>query len=157
MVVYVGTGYYFENVYSLMVLYRHVNSVLVLPEAPYYYCTNPASLSRKHVPGRYQKIKHFYTECLNLCSALGYDQNIRHRVSKPYLANTLGSLKQEMAAPLPLRERMRNIRAIIDDETLQQVLAENKNDKVSVTRRIIFFAMRGKLYGLCCLLLKMRK
>lgn len=145
-----------EDVYSLLQLFAHVRSVKVISEDFYSYQTNPTSISRSYRENRYQSIKHFYAECLKLCASLNYSEDIRHRVSKPYLANTLGTLKQEMAAPLPLQERKKQVRAIIDDDTLQQVLAANKKDKVSIRRKIMFFVMRNKLYGICCFLLKAR-
>lgn len=145
-----------EDVYSLLQLFAHVRSVKVISEDFYSYQTNPTSISRSYRENRYQLIKHFYAESLKLCSALDYSEDIRHRVSKPYLSYTLGALKQEMAAPLPLQERNKHVRAIIDDDTLQQVLAANKKDKVSIRRKIMFFAMRNKLYCICCFLLKAR-
>ena len=142
-----------EDVYSLTALFKYIESVAILPEALYHCCVNEQSFSRKYWPGKYHKIRHCYQETIALCRCLGYSEDILHRVSKPYLANVLGTLKQEIEAPLSLRDRKKNIRDIIDDDVLQQVLAANKRDKVSVTRRIMFFAMRNRAYSLCyCLL-----
>lgn len=142
-----------EDVYSLAGLFKYVESVTVLPEALYYCCANEQSFSRKYRPGKYQKIRFCYQKTIELCQRLGYSEDVLHRVSKPYLANVLGTLKQEVAAPLKLAERKKNIRVIIDDEVLQRVLEANKKDKVSITRRIMYFAMRNRLYGLCYFLL----
>lgn len=143
-----------EDVYSLLALFRFVDSVAVLPEALYYYCTNETSLSRKYLPGRYQKCKYCYQEMVLLCDRLGYDETIRKRVTKPFLANTLAALKQESVAPFLKAECRWHIIEIIDDDVLQQVLTANKNDNVSTTRRIMFWAMRHKLYSLCYYLLR---
>lgn len=145
-----------EDVYSLLSLFRHVNSVAIIPEALYYYRVNEVSVSRRYQKDRYSKIRYFYEACIQLCEQLGYSEDVKHRVSKPFLAYTMAAMKQEMAASIPYDEKKRNIRAMIDDDVVQQVLAQNKEDKVSKTRKIMFFAMRNKLYWLCALLLKAR-
>ena len=146
-----------EDVYSLTALFKYINSVAILPKALYYCCVNDQSFSRKYWPGKYQRIKYCYQKTIELCQDLGYSVDVQHRVSKPYLANVVGTLKQEMAAPLPLRERKKNIRAIIDDDVLQKVLTDNRRDKVSAACRIMYFAMRNRLYAFCYFLLWAKK
>lgn len=145
-----------EDVYSLLVLFRHVSTVVIIPEALYYYQTNEMSVSRRYQKNRYEKIRHFYKEITKLCEQLEYSDRIKHRVSKPFLAFTLAAMKSEMNAPISRSEKRKNIRAIVDDHVLQQVLIQNKNDNVSRTRRIMFFAMRNKIYWLCFLLLSLK-
>ncbi len=143
-----------EDVYSLLGFFSKVTKVSVLPEALYYYRLNEASVSRSYKKDRYKKVKHFYTESLRLCRELGYGDNIMRRVSKPYLVFTVSAMKQEFTVDRPKKESEREVRQIIDDITLQQVLQNNKKDKVSITRKILFFAMRHKLYRVCYELLK---
>ena len=145
-----------EDVYSLIRLMPHVKKVSVLPKALYCYCENSESFSRYYKAGRYEKIKHFYIECIKLCNDLGYSKDVIHRVSKPYIAYTIATLKQESAAPITEKEKKITIKSIIDDDVLQRVLRENKNDYVSISRKALYFAIRNKLYGLCWLLLKMK-
>lgn len=142
-----------EETYSMMELLNYAESAAVLPEAFYYYCSNADSFSRKYMPGRYLKCLHFYQACINLCEHLGYGEEIKHRVSKPYLAFTLATLKQEMQSSRPYVKKYVSIKEIINDPILQRVLQDNKKDHVSLTRRIMFWAMRNKLYMICCALL----
>lgn len=135
-----------EDVYSLIDLMQYVNTVTVVPEAFYFYRVNEKSLSRSHLTDRYQRIRHFYLETMKLCLHIGYNEDVLHRVSKPYLSFTLAALKQEAALQLPQRQKMTCIKNIIDDEMLQKILQQNKNDVVSWTRRLIFFFMRNKQY-----------
>lgn len=145
-----------EDVYSLLILFRHVKKVTVIPKAYYFYCGNEQSLSRKYIPDRFEKTKNFYNEAKALCEKLGYDEEILHRVSKPYLAFTISAMKQESVAPRSERENKARVKALMNDVTLQNVLKANKKDKVSTNRRILFFAIRNKLYNLCYLLLKLK-
>lgn len=142
-----------EDVYSLLDLMDSVGSVTVVPEALYFYCMNGSSLSHSYKPDRYLKIRHFYKETMELCRRKGYNDDVLHRVSKPYLAFTLASLKQEAAVDAPIFVRIARVKEVVDDKILQQVLQQNKRDKVSWTRWLIFLFMRHRLYGLTFLLL----
>ncbi len=142
-----------EDVYSLIALVKHINRVSVLPEALYNYRFNEISLSRKYIPDRYKKIKYFYNKCVELCTQLDYSDDIMHRITKPYLGFTISALKQEVATDRTFAEKMASIKSIINDADLTNVLKANKNDNVSFTRRLLFFAIRNKLYALCYMLL----
>jgi glycosyltransferase involved in cell wall biosynthesis len=143
-----------EDVYSLLALFEHISTVTIVPEALYFYRVNDQSLSRSYLPNRYRKVKHFYTEAMDLCRRIGYNEDVLHRVSKPYLAFTLSAMKQESRAELPFRQKMANLKEIIKDDVLQAVLQQNKSDKVSWTRWAIFACMRKKWYVMTYLLLR---
>lgn len=145
-----------EDIYSLIELFSYVKNVAVLPRAYYYYCENETSLSRTKRSDRYEKIKYFYTECIKLCKTLEYDDIILKRVSKPYLAYTIAALKQECCVFTDKKQLKNEIKKIIDDDVLQKVLKQNKKDKVSLTRRLLFFTLRHKMYTACIRLLKLK-
>ena len=139
-----------EDVYSLIDLYSYVESVSVLPEAFYCYCENESSLSHTYRADRYEKIKDFYVKTKALCEKKGYDGDIIHRVSKPYLANTIAVMKVES------RISFSNLKKILRDDVLKEVLRANRKDKVSGTRKILFFLVRNKLFLLSFILLKIK-
>jgi len=145
-----------EDVYSLLSLFKYVNKISVVPEAFYFYRTNESSLSRKYIKDRYDKILDFYNKCLELCDDLGYGYEIRHRISKPFVAFTISALKQESVAPKPFKDRYNTVKNIINDSTFSTVLKQNKKDIVGTNRRILFFCARNKLYLVCYFLLKFR-
>ena len=145
-----------EDVYSLLVLFKYVEKVAVISEAFYFYCRNEKSLSRKYLPDRFEKIKYFYNKTKEMCKEAGYDDEIIHRVSKPYLAFTISAMKQETVAERPAKETKSRLKKLINDDTLQAVLEMNKHDKVSTNRKILFFAIRNRMYNLCYLLLKLK-
>ena len=143
-----------EDVYSLLSLFKHVEKVAVIPEAFYYYCSNESSLSRTYRADRFEKLRCFYNKTKALCESLEYDSEIIHRVSKPYLSFVISAMKQESVAPRSAKENRERIKAMVNDKTLQEVLIANKKDRVSLTRKILFFTIRNKMYRLCYLLLK---
>ena len=145
-----------EDVYSLLVLFKHVEKVAVISDAFYFYCRNEKSLSRKYRPDRFEKIKDFYVKTKDMCEKSGYDDEIVYRISKPYIAFVIAALKQETVAERTPKENKRILKKLIDDDTLQSVLEKNKHDTESMNRKILFFAIRNKLYDLCYLLLRLK-
>ncbi len=142
-----------EDVYSLLELYGYIDKVTVVKRAFYHYCENNASLTQSYRNDRYEQIKHFYSESLKLCEKLNYNEDVKHRISKPYLAFTIAALKQEFAKYRESKDKTA-LFDILNDETLNSVLKENRHDKVSKTRKVLFFAIRNKCHPLTMLLLK---
>lgn len=145
-----------EDVYSMLTLFPYVNKVAVLSEALYYYCDNGASLSRGYRPDRYEKIKHFYGECMKVCKEMNYSEEICHRVSKPFVSFTLGAMKQECAVKSSFKEAKKAVATIGSDAMLQGVLEQNKHDVVGFGRKIMFFVLRRKWFGIATLLFKFK-
>lgn len=142
-----------EDVYFLLGLFRYIQSVAVVPEALYCYCTNETSLSRKYLPGRYARIRHFYEESIALSDRLKYGDEIRNRLSKPYIHFTIAALKQEMASNRPFVKKKQSISEILRDPVLQKVLEEHKDDSVNWKQKSLFWTVRNKKVLLCCALL----
>lgn len=145
-----------EDVYSLLALFKHVNSVTVVPKALYFYCENENSLSRTYREDRYKKIRHFYLECVKLCEQLEYNDDIMHRITKPYLDFVIALLKQELKFNKNAVARYQNLKDVINDDVLQTVLQKNKNDKVKMSKKILFYAMRKKWYFLCVVIFRIK-
>ncbi len=137
-----------EDVYSLLDLYGYVESVAVIPEAFYSYCENEVSLSRTYRKDRYEQIKEFYDACLRLYEAKEYSKVVRERLCEPYLANTIGALKQIENADLPLKERKKTSMQILKDPHLYQVLSERKIIHEKWTKSILYVAILARQYGL---------
>ena len=155
-----NTGYRFrsereiisEDVFFLLGLYQYVRKVIILEETLYFYRENQSSISRSYCPDRFQKIKHFYKECIKLCSVCGYPEEVARRCAEPFVSFTIAAMKQEVAYHKTLRASLGSIKEIVDDTVLQQVLQEKKKDKTGHLRKVLFWAMRHKMYRLCYLL-----
>lgn len=144
-----------EDGYSLIALYSHVRKAAILPKALYRYCDNQNSFSHVYRADRYQQNRNFYVKCLELCSSLGYPEAVTQRCSEPFLRNTIAALKQETVYH-DRRTAVKHLRAIIDDDLLQKVLRDKKKDKANLKKRILFWAIRKRVYFLCYLLLTLK-
>ena len=130
-----------------------MNRVSVLAEALYYYRRNDASFSHIYRADRYEKVRRFYVESKKLCEQLEYNDEVIHRLSKPYLGYTIACLKQECTLKRGYLETYSAVKKIVDDDVLQSVLKANKKDKSGIMRKVLFFSIRNRLYALCVLLL----
>lgn len=144
-----------EDVYSLLALYRHVESVAVLSEALYFYCLNPASLTKTYRKDRFLQIKAFFERAEALCDEIGYPLAVKERLKEPFLSFTIDAMKQE-AACSPRGEAVSNIQKMVDDSLLQRVVAECAGQTRGIMRRILFWAIGRKSGRLCRLLAMLR-
>lgn len=141
-----------EDSYSLIDLYRSVKSVAILPEPLYCYCENESSLSRSYRKDRHNKNVIFYEATLNLLETQDYGDEVRRSVSAIFWGFTIAAMKQTMAANISGREKLTQIRRIVDDGVVQQALADIAGRQYGLARAVLFWAMRHRCYGLCCLL-----
>ena len=146
-----------EDVYSLLALYKDVDRVAVLPRACYYYCENTASLTQTYRPDRFQKIKHFYSESKALCRRLNYSDAVIQRLSRQFIAFSIGALKQEASAPKPIKDNYASVKAIVEDPVLLEAVRVGKGKLDSKARKILFFAIEHKLHIMSFLLSRIKK
>ena len=144
-----------EDGYSLIALYSHVRKAVILPKALYCYCDNQNSFSHIYRADRYQQNRHFYVKCLELCSSLDYPEAVTHRCAEPFLRNTIAALKQEIAHH-DRKTAIRRLRIIVEDDVLQCVLKEKKNDKTNIKKRMLYWSIRNRCLMLCYILLAVK-
>ena len=143
-----------EDVYSLLLLYKHVRRVAIIPEAFYYYCENTTSLTHTYKSDRFNRIKHFYNVSVMACDELKYNRNVKERLAEPFMSNTIAAMKMAVISNEKTRKKKQNIKDIINDSTLQEVAKNLLKRKQKKTRRIFMFLITRKMYRCCYLLLK---
>ena len=141
-----------EDSHSLVLMYKDVSCVAVLPEPLYFYCENGASLTQTYRADRYEKLKYFYTETLAQAERIGYSEELRCRIASLFFSYAIGAMKQTAAAELKKIERKKLLAQIVDDELMQTALQNIPYTYNSVAKRILFNAMRRKKSGLVFLL-----
>lgn len=144
-----------EDAYSLLGLYNYVERVAVLSKALYYYCENDTSLTRSYRADRFDKNKHFYIKCLELCDKYEYSEIVRRCCANPFLGNVIGMLKQE-AAFHDKKEVIKRLRVILNDDLLQSALKIKEHDYSEQKKQILFWVMRHRYCHLCYALLAAR-
>lgn len=145
-----------EDVYSLLCLYKNVKRAAIIPEAFYYYCENSTSLTHSYRKDRFSRIKFFYRQCLDICEKLGYNAEIKRRLAYPFISNTIAAMKMLVVEPESKKEKATDLKEIINDEALQEILHEIPLDKEKATRKLLLNLMKRKMYKSCYFLLKLK-
>ena len=143
-----------EDVYSLLDLYCDVKTVVVIPEAFYFYCENETSLTHSYKKDRYNQIKHFYKACIDKCDKLEYSKEVKRRMAYPFTANTIAAMKMIVSSDLSNTEKKKMIGGIVYDETMQNVVHQMNLKRESITRKILFFSIKHEMDALCYWLMK---
>lgn len=141
-----------EDYYSVMKLCRDLQSVCILPYAFYTYFQSEGSFSRAYQPGRFEKICYFYTETKKMCNAQGYNSDVTDRLGGVFLSAVIGVMKKETASGRGAVAIWKTMRSYLNDPLMRRILQERKADYVPFKKKILFFAMRHRLTGVCCLL-----
>lgn len=136
-----------EDVYSLLKLYKNIKGVAVLPEPKYFYCENHSSLTHTYREDRYDKIKFFYDSCIKVCEEYGYSNEVKKRLSGPYISFTTAALKMIVSSDNPIIKKRELVKGIVNDEHLQFVLKHSGYRPDSIKRS--FFCLMLKLKVNC--------
>lgn len=134
-----------EDVYSHLLLYRYIRKAVIISEAFYCYCENQASLTHKYREDRYLQIVKFYNQCLKTSAELGYNETIMERLVWPYFSFTIAAMKQVVTADKPFAQRIRQLKEIVGDSTLQKALRIVRKQKLSLQRQVLFSFLRNKM------------
>lgn len=143
-----------EDIYSLLGLYKYVSRVSVLPEALYFYCENAGSLTHTYKQDRYNKIKSFYKACYQLATENNYSDNVKDRLSYPYLSNTIAAMKMIVGSNQPKKEQLKQLETVINDEMLQEVINKTPLMKEKMLRKLLLEAIKRRRKELCYWMLK---
>lgn len=133
-----------EDEYSLLKLYRHVNSVAVIREAFYHYCTNEASLTHTYREDRFEKILHCYNACAAVCKANAYGQEVEERLRHQLLSNLIGAMKTVCLSGFSKQEQRQIFRRIAADPALQRIIGETDPGYETFNRRVLLWTIRHK-------------
>lgn len=142
-----------EDIYSLLDLYKNVNSVCVINEALYLYCMNSTSLTHIFKPDRFERIKIFYDECLQIAKKHKYNRDVINRLSYQYISNTMAALKLVMTSSNHKDEKKAAVYRILMDPHLKAVIRSSKYPKDSIRRKVFMTLIKYRLYTICYMIL----
>ena len=146
-----------EDSFSLLELFSFVRSVAILEEALYYHCENAASLTQVYREDRQEKNMHFYHAALELICTLGYSAAVKSPVSCLFINLTISAMKRIVTAEYRLKEKIRLLKDIVTNETVQYALHDISKRKYSLVRRLFLRAMSLKCTFICFVMLCIKK
>ena len=145
-----------EDVYSLMILFAHIKCVAIVPESLYSYRQNNLSLTRTYRNDRYNGIKHFYDQTIQLCKIKKYPEIIESRLGSVYLAFVIAALKIIVMSDMGFKEKMNNINIIVRDPHMEHTLSTIDDRVESPSRKLIKHLLAKKQLLLCYFVLKVK-
>ncbi len=138
-----------EDYYSLTELYGHLNRVYILDRAFYHYTVNNASLSRSYKPDRFERIKVFYRAMDSLSRKMGLFAELEQSIKGITFGFTIGAMKHIVASQLKFRQRYRELRKIVKDETLQEIVRSTCYTGSNSQKKLLYKAVKYKIIWLC--------
>ncbi len=136
-----------EDVYSLLLLYKGLTCVSVLPHTFYHYFENPESLTHIYRKDRFVRIKDFYYKCLKLCDELDYPTEIKRRLAGPFINFTIAAIKQIASSKERYGVKRTLIREIVQDEGLHAALTSYRGPDKKIAHRILVYLMKKRSVG----------
>lgn len=145
-----------EDSYSLIWLYRYVQTVTLLPEAKYYYCKNSSSLTQTYQQNRFERIRLFYQDTLSMSKTQGYGETVITRIGGLFLSFSIAAMKQIVEADMNLQVKRKSLKSILENEELQLFLHSSGCCYRNITRKILIRFMKKQNVDMIILLMKLQ-
>lgn len=142
-----------EDSYSLLQIFSHIQCAAILSEALYYHCENEVSLTQVYREDRHLRNRQFFLACKALLEEKTYCIQTKQSVAGLYLSLTIAAMKQLIASNLRNTDKVRHVKEILSDETVQEALVSVKTRHYGRMRRILVWAMERKKALMCMLLI----
>lgn len=149
--------YISEDYYSNLTLFSKVNSVLVLPDAFYFYCYNDTSLTHTFNEKRFERNIYQYEQSLIKCDELGYSNEIKQAVAFQSLCNLLGAFNSLLLTEqLTRKEKKKKIKEVVTSSRYQKLYSNLIANDEKLTRRILIWCLKRKYHHMVYFLLKLK-
>ena len=146
-----------EDVYSLLNFYKYVNKMAIIDKALYNYCENESSLTHTYREDRFEKIKNFYNECIELCEKLKFSDIIKNRLIYPYFSFTLATMKMIVNNNhLKYKQKINYLKKIINDKHFQLQLKKINIKDEKVSKKILIILIKMRLKNMVYFLIKLK-
>lgn len=145
-----------EDFYSLTELHGHLRRVCILDRVFYHYTVNPTSLSRSYRPDRFARIQSFYEAMISLSEKMELGETLLQPIKAVTFGLIIGAMKQIVAAELNFKQRYRELRRMVKDGFLQELIRTTEYSGVGVQKKLLYQAARYKLAWLCFLMVYLK-
>lgn len=145
-----------EDFYSVLEYYSYCKTVAFIRKPFYHYIANPASLSKSYRADRYERIQVFLQKMNELSQKLGRERELQEQIKTVFLGITMGALKQIVAAGGNHKQRHKAFRAVVEDETMKQVLKEYDYSGEGILKRVFLWSMKKRCAVLSYYIIKIK-
>ncbi len=122
---------------------HHSKRVVVTDEVGYFYYQNFSSISYRYTPKRFERTLNFYLLAKKKVSAYEL-QGVGHRVERSFLMKVRLAIRQIVLSDISGQEKYLQIKKILQDETVGEVLAQYPIGKYTPSMRLLTIMMKAK-------------
>jgi glycosyltransferase involved in cell wall biosynthesis len=130
--------------FNLKYLY-YSKKVVMIPDCLYNYRNNPISLTNCYKDNEYFMIIRLYNEILKMIKALGLEARIEYRLHRFFLTKTRQTIALVSKSKMPLKDKRKIIKVILEDDTLQRTLKEYPIHRYVMKYKLPAVLMKYKL------------
>lgn len=127
--------------------YRYSKKAMVIDSTAYNYRITPGSLTQKYKKNRFEMICILYNE---MCKRINYDKDMKTRLQRQFFVNLRVCLRQEKPSISNNIRKVyrRNIRKILNDNTVQNILKEYPIGTIQFKQRLFLLLVKYKMVDL---------
>ena len=119
----------------------HTNKIGYIKDCLYCYCYNPSSLTKKYMPGRFDKDVKLVDEMDRRLSLLYEKEYYRLRISRFLLFKARASISYECGS-LPFKLAHKSVYEICTNKRIKNVLSYYPINKLSNTEYLFYWLMK---------------
>lgn len=149
--------YISEDFYSLLDLFQYINSISIVHEAFYYYCYNESSLTHIFNSKRFENICICHKGMIDVCKKCKYSAKVKNSIHSQFLGSLIGTLKLIVFSELNNKAKKQEIKKIINDNYLQNILKNLDTKNEPLLRKILIAILKNKFASLTYIIIKLRK
>lgn len=142
-----------EDTYSVLCLCSDIGKVAVLREALYYYVERKGSTTQRYQKDRYKKQKECIDVELKTSEKLGYNDEVKRRLLYGHISCVLYAMQWIIKSDISSRRQYQELKTIIEDAHLQNILDKLDFTNASLHKRIMLFSVKKKWSLICFVLL----
>lgn len=146
-----------EDTFFNIDFFKASKKVVAVNELGYYYFENTASISRKYNPERFPRSINFYNELKKRAEKFGLLDKISFRIERSFLMKIRVALKLLSNSDLKRKEKRREIKKILNNPLLKEVLRKYPIKSFIPSMRFLVRCMRWRNVTLVHFLLSARE
>lgn len=136
----------------------YAEKVVIIEDCFYNYCINAASLTHKYYPDRLSKEKFLYHSVCEELDTIYPNKEYQLRYNRLFLGRVRTCIVQEVqTSGLSKKSILNNIRKIVEDQTVHNVVCTYPIMRGPLKQRIFNFALKYRMANIMYILVSLKK
>ena len=142
-----------EDLFFNVDFFMFSQKIVALNQKGYYYYENNLSISRKYNPKRFERTLNFYYKLHEQAASHKLTDKISYRIDRSFLMKTRITIKHIVNSDMHHREKIKNIKLVLKNELVKQVLNTYPVETVGFGMRLLVKLMRKEnAFGALCMI-----